>query len=233
MLTLNSLLHRMTLATNLATYVAHQQILNAGKQVVFCLEFFDSYSNLWDIAYGKYDGFIKNFANDIRNGGRQVTIRPLHEFNGDWYNWGTGRGGSNSKDAFKAAYRKVVNTFRGSGAPIRSQLSFNCAHPRNAQTSYWEWWPGSEVVDTITCSAYNRAGSDYWHQKWERFSDVYNFGYWQMNALPGGKSLGVAETSSSSGMGGNKPQWIRDAFNDLLWKFPRVNAVDWFLINSE
>ncbi len=64
-----------------------QQMLNTGLQVTLVVEAWDSYPNLWDTAGGKYDSQLWAFFSQLQKDGRRVTIRLLHEFNGDWYPW--------------------------------------------------------------------------------------------------------------------------------------------------
>ncbi|KAG5180200.1 glycoside hydrolase superfamily, partial [Tribonema minus] len=208
--------------------------LDAGKSVVLVTEFIDgSYANLQAIGDGKFDWALNKFIDDWKaDGNRQVWIRPMHEFNGDWYSWGTYRNG-NSQALFKRAFQHVAYVFKNRGANAKFQLGYNCVNPRNDGTSFSNWWPGGDVVDMILCSGYNRAGLDSNHQSWQSFSDVYSSGYYKMAALDGGKPLGVAETSSTTWQSYSKPQWIKDAFNALVNKFTRVEQCNWFLINKD
>ncbi|KAG5180201.1 glycoside hydrolase superfamily [Tribonema minus] len=208
--------------------------LNAGRTVVLMTEFDDgSYVDLQAIGDGAFDSYLNKFIDEWQaDGNRTVWIRPMHEFNGDWYPCGTYRTG-NSSDKFKRAYRHVVSVFRNRGANAKFQLAYNCDNARNDSKSFGVWWPGKYAVDMVVCSGYNRAGLDADHQKWQSFSDVYSSGYNKMAALPGLKPLGIAEMSSTTWQSYSKPQWIRDAFDAVVTKFTRVRQLNWFLINKE
>ncbi|KAG5185109.1 glycoside hydrolase superfamily [Tribonema minus] len=219
-------------------------MLDIGKEVVMVTEFFDAMpTNLQEIGDGLYDGPLQQFAADmVADGNRPVWIRPMHEFNGDWYSWGTYLGGNNTPENFIRAFQHVTDVFRGAGAAVLMQLSYNCDSANLDVTTDWvTWWPGEEYVDMILCSAYNRAGTDEAHD-WETFEQIYADAYARMAALPGMKPLGVAECSCNSvdkfdltetqhyitnyaqlatGIW-DKAQWFIDAFADFQTKFPRV-----------
>jgi hypothetical protein len=56
--------------------------LDAGYKVVLNLEFVETFPNLNATATGRYDKWLYDFAWQVTNDGRPITIRPLHEFNG-------------------------------------------------------------------------------------------------------------------------------------------------------
>lgn len=61
-----------------------RKYLDSGFDVTLCLEFFADYANLQSIADGAWDSHIDRIARDIRDDGRKITVRTLHEINGDW-----------------------------------------------------------------------------------------------------------------------------------------------------
>jgi len=206
--------------------------LDKGKKVVMVLEFMSySYRNLEDVARGSYDKYLHKFIDDMKkDGNREISIRPLHEFNGDWYSWGTYRGGENNTDSFKRAFRHVAQLFKKRGANVKMQLDYNCENPKEDPKSFQDWFPGEDVVDMILCNGYNRKGMSQWHKSWESFNELFSGGYARMSQLPGYKPLGVGETSTTGR--GDKSQWYRDAIKDVVHKFTRVQELDFFLINK-
>jgi len=207
--------------------------LDKGKSVTMVIEFFsDDYRNLEKIANGEYDDHLYSFIGDIKaDGNRKFSIRPLHEFNGDWYPWGTYRGNENNTGSFKRAFRHIAEIFRRKGANVDIQLDYNCENARGDNKSFRDWWPGDDVVDMVMCNAYNRYGLSKWHNDWESFRDVFQAGYDEMLKLPGNKPLGIGETGTT-GYGYKKAQWFKDAFKDLAERFVRVEECDFFLINK-
>ncbi|KAG5185800.1 glycoside hydrolase superfamily [Tribonema minus] len=210
--------------------------LDAGFQSVMVMEFLDAtrHTNLKQIANGLYDKYLYKFVDELMDdGNREVWVRPLHEFNGDWYPWGTYRGGDNTKRMFKRAWRHVHWILTNKGANIKFQLAYNCVNGQNDQTTpFLDWWPGEQYVDMVVCSGYNRAGSDADHQQWLTFPEVFGAAYEQMLTLPGMKPLGVGETSCNNFEDNDKAQWIRDAFYDFVNTYPRIEHVTWFLQNK-
>ncbi|KAG5192096.1 hypothetical protein JKP88DRAFT_251072 [Tribonema minus] len=123
--------------------------LNDGFKVQLVIEFREYYANLGSIAGGKYDWELINFAQDAKKDGRQITIRILHEFNGDWYPWGVFRNG-NSIDQFKNAFRHVVSVMRSQGMPAKYQLSYNVKNANNNGTPLSAFYPGGDYVDQVS-----------------------------------------------------------------------------------
>lgn len=203
--------------------------LDAGYDVILNIEFFDNYANLKDIASGKYDTNLLHLAESIKRDGRTIWLRPLHEFNGDWYNWGAFYGeGQDIKD-FKAAWIHVVTFFREREVPVKFQFNYNRRNGKDMPNPFSDWWVGDEYVDMVVITSYNRAYTSEFHQYWRTFSEEFSPAYEQVVKLTG-KPIGIAEMSSTS-YGGDKPKWIDDAFKDIAQKYPRVEQVTWFLYN--
>lgn len=203
--------------------------LDRGYDVILNVEFQDSYANLKQIAAGAYDSYLINLINAIKADGRTVWLRPLHEFNGDWYNWGTLYSGNKIAD-FAPAWRHVVQLFRDNDAPVKFQLNYNANNGKNDKTPFSAFYPGDEWVDMVVITCYNRADTDQYPRPWRSFAENFEAPYNQVVALTS-KPIGVAETSSTS-RSGNKSQWILDAFNAIAYNFTRVEQVTWFLINK-
>lgn len=207
------------------------QFLDRGYDVILNIEFTDGFPNLKNITAGLYDGYLVSLCNQIKSGGRQIWVRPLHEFNGNWYNWGTLYPGNAIED-FVPAWRHIVQLFRDQDAPVKFQLNYNRLNGKDDPTPFSAFWPGDEYVDMTVITNYNRAGTDQWHpaSSWQEFKDGFTGAYNQVCALTA-KEVGVAETSSTS-YGGSKPQWILNTFNSIAQDFPRVTQVTWFLLNK-
>ena len=65
------------------------------------------------IAAGVYDGYLRSYADSVRDFGHPVIIGFGHEMNAPWYSWGYGHV---PPATFVAAWRHVVTLFRGQGA---------------------------------------------------------------------------------------------------------------------
>ena len=64
------------------------------------------------IAAGGYDGYLRSFADSVRDFGHPVVIGFGHEMNANWYSWGYGQVPAST---FVAAWRHIVTLFRSSG----------------------------------------------------------------------------------------------------------------------
>lgn len=204
-------------------------LLNRGYDVILNIEFIDSFANLKSIAAGYYDHYLINLANAIKADGRTIWLRPLHEFNGDWYNWGTLYPGNTIAD-FIPAWRHVVQLFRNNSVPVKFQLDYNSGNGKNNPTPFSAFYPGDQYVDMVVITCYNRADTDQYIRPWRTFAQNFQNPYNQVTALTS-KPIGVAETSSTD-YSGNKSQWILDTFHSIAYNYTRVQQVTWFLENK-
>jgi hypothetical protein len=212
-------------------YTKVVQFLDRGYDVILNVEFLDSFANLRSISQGLYDSYLIALCNAIKKDGRTIWIRTLHEFNGDWYNWGVLYPGNSLAD-FVPAWQHVVQVFRDQNAPVKFQLDYNRINGKNDNTPFSSFWPGDSWVDMAVITCYNRAGTDQYHpaSSWQEFKDLFTAAYNQVCALTS-KPVGVAEMATTT-YGGDKPQWIINTFNSIAKDFPRVTQVTWFLLNK-
>jgi len=105
-----------------------------------------AYSNA-AIAAGRWDAYIRSFADSIRDSGLTVYVRYAHEMNGNWYPW------SRDMTSFRAAWRHVVDVFRAEGASnARFVWSINpnlYQDQASVIAHAWHYWPGSAYVDLV------------------------------------------------------------------------------------
>ena len=72
--------------------------------------------NAQDLVNGKADSYIRDYAKGVKGYGEEIWLRPLHEANGDWYDWGVGKAGAGNTDANVAeAFRHIVKIFKEEG----------------------------------------------------------------------------------------------------------------------
>eukprot|EP00611_Tribonema_gayanum_P022268 TRINITY_DN4438_c0_g2_i1.p1 TRINITY_DN4438_c0_g2~~TRINITY_DN4438_c0_g2_i1.p1 ORF type:complete len:799 (-),score=152.09 TRINITY_DN4438_c0_g2_i1:472-2868(-) len=204
-----------------------QGYLNKGVQVQLVIEFVDSTANLAMVAAGKYDIYLYSLAKAAVADGRTISVRPLHEFNGDWYPWGIFVPGNTLAD-YKAAYKHVVDLFRSMNAPFRYQQSYNVANANSDPTKFVDFYAGDDYVDQICVSAYNMVGVRY--SKNKSFAEIFGYAYAQLTSFTR-KPLCLAEMSTTS-YGGDKPQWITNTWSSLAYQFTAVTTVNWFFENK-
>ncbi|KAG5186950.1 glycoside hydrolase superfamily [Tribonema minus] len=203
--------------------------MNRGHTVQLVLEFFGT--SLKDIAAGGSDGVLSDFANKAKTDGRQFYIRPLHEFNGDWYPWGIYVDGTLHTDLlsdFKAAYKHIVTIFRNAKAPVQFQQGYNNSNPRDDKTPFKNFYVGDDYVDMVCFSLYNFAGIP--NHSSGTFTKLAGDFYNQMT-LATSKDLCISEMSTTS-YGVDKPAWIKDTWSSIANQFTRITTVNWFLENK-
>src|SRR6476646_8353962 len=70
---------------------------------------------LADVASGRYDGYIRQWARDARRWGQRFFLRFNWEMNGDWFPWAEGANGNRPGD-YVRAWRHVHDVFDEVGA---------------------------------------------------------------------------------------------------------------------
>jgi mannan endo-1,4-beta-mannosidase len=108
------------------------------------------------IAGGRYDRYLRAFANSVREFGHAVVIGFGHEMNADWYSWGYGHV---PPWTFVAAWRHIVTVFRAQGADNVIWLwTINSDEPTTVPVT--AWWPGAGYVTWVGIDGYYYRPSD-------------------------------------------------------------------------
>jgi len=186
--------------------------------------------NAQELVNGKADEYIRDYAKGVKNYGEEIWLRPLHEANGDWYDWGVGKAGAGNTDANVAeAFRHIVNIFREENVEnVKWVWTTNASNAGKGSTLTGNY-PGDEYVDYISIDGYNWGECQSW-SSWQTFSQVFKEAYDALAQID--KPLFIAEISSSE-LGGNKAEWITDMFEHFATDFSRVFAVMWFSQSKE
>jgi hypothetical protein len=194
-----------------------------------------SYS-LASIIDGSHDAYIDMFAKSIQAFGHPVTIRLMHEMNGNWYPWGLGVNGNKPRQ-YVAAWQHVHDRFAALGVTDVSWMwAPNAVYTGSAPLA--QLYPGDAYVDAVGLSNYNwgHYSHDGFATEWMTFGQLFDESIRQVAALTT-RPLWVAETGSSD-KGGDKAAWVADtlaavsARSDvagLVW-FDQVDkgaGVDW------
>jgi hypothetical protein len=108
------------------------------------------------IAAGDYDIYLRLYADSVRNFGHPVVIGFGHEMNASWYSWGYRRTPSST---FIAAWRHIVNLFRGQGADNVTWL-WTLQADQSGTGPVESWWPGASYVNWIGIDGYYTRPSD-------------------------------------------------------------------------
>ncbi|MDT7753836.1 MAG: hypothetical protein QOG94_2136 [Solirubrobacteraceae bacterium] len=181
------------------------------------------------IADGSFDAYMSTFAVALAATGSPVYLRPMHEFNGDWYPWG-GTVNGNSAALYVRAWRHMVDVFRGAGADnVRFVWSPNNVDvPANNRLE--GYYPGDGYVDVLAVDGYNWGAGKPEFGGWQSFSELFKPAYDRLRKL-GPQPIWIAEVGTSAD-GGDKAAWIRDMFARARG-MDRLDAIVWFNENKE
>jgi len=109
-----------------------------------------------DIASGEFDGYIAQYARDVKAYGLPLFIVPIcSEFNGSWWQLCSPKANSNlTRQDFVDAWHRVVDIFRQEGVTNVAWLWIPVAFPPIPQEMgrdpYWQaYYPGDEYVDWV------------------------------------------------------------------------------------
>lgn len=201
-----------------------------------------NYKMMNAVLEGKYDAYIKKFAQDAKQFQSKVLIRFLHEFNGNWYLWSGNKNGREKGGPQKvvAVWKYVVDIFKSEGANNVKWIW--CPHGPSVDVSPENWndivnyWPGNDYVDWIGMDAYNWYPQDPWGGKrpFRDFDNCFQNLYDACTKL-GNQPVMIAEfaTPEFNFNGNTKADWIKDALFKIKNDYPRVKMFVWFNINKE
>lgn len=109
---------------------------------------------LADIAAGKYDSYLSQYAAAARALGGPVGLSFGHEMNGAWYSWGYT---NTPARVFVAAWRHIHQVFAAVGArKIIWVWTAARLTPQDRRVAPWlsPWWPGGQYVDWVGLDIY-------------------------------------------------------------------------------
>ena len=180
------------------------------------------------ITSGEYDAYITQMAQGMKDFGKPVYIRMMHEMNGNWYPWSSEGG-----ESYIKAWQHTVDIFRQTGATnVKWVWSVNNVDaPSTNDMEYY--WPGSNYVDVIGIDAYNCSVN----KGWQSFQDLIIDAYNRTGALDSTKPVWVTELGTcepdatvANSQGKTKADWYVQAFNTK--GLPRLDAVMFFNQNT-
>jgi len=179
------------------------------------------------IIEGEYDGYIREWADSIRELGEPVFVRFANEMNGDWDPWCAWFSGKDH-DLYIEAWKRVYSIFKEAGAD-NAYFVWN-PHDRSYPDFKWNnahlYYPGDQYVDWIGLTGYNN-GTSHKGDEWREFDDIYGGIYKEYRKLYPNKPIMITEFACNE-KGGNKAKWISDAFKYLNDKYSGIKIVVWF-----
>lgn len=190
-----------------------------------------------EIAAGRHDAYLRQFARDVRREGVPLRITFAPEMNG---NWGAYQlSARNTPADFVHAWRRIVNVFRAEGAPVRWVWTPNILYP-GMPSSYRALYPGGEWVHEVGLDGYNWGSTNPWN-RWLSFRDTFAPSYRELKRVAGTKPVQLGELASVE-QGGSKAAWIREmcaalpGFGQIrraFWFHLKDGRVDWRLTTSQ
>jgi hypothetical protein len=173
------------------------------------------------VAGGRYDAYIRNWAQQAAAWGHPFFLRFNWEMNGNWFPWSASSNGNSPVD-YVAAWRHVHDVFTSVGATNVTWVWCPNVDPSNSLTSLASLYPGDAYVDWTCLDGYN--GDD----PWVSFSDLFGSTYAQITgAIAPNKPMIIGETGSTEA-GGSKAMWILTMLSELPNEFPKIRGLLWF-----
>ena len=212
-----------------------QENYEAGRLVELTLQLTDNNnidmfakSPLLDIYRGEMDDQLRVWARAAADFGHPFLFRLNNEMNSDWTSYG---GVVNMADPqiFTAVWQRIYRIFEEEGVDNCIWI-FN-PHDRQAPPSNWNnslaYYPGNAYVHMIGVTGYNN-GTYYtqWAEEWREFEDIYDQ-IWEEYQPRFGRFPWIITEFASSGIGGDKVDWIEDMFEHIN-DYPNIRIAVWF-----
>jgi hypothetical protein len=176
---------------------------------------------LAEVAAGKQDAAIKQWAQAAKAYGHPFLFAPWWEMNGTWYPWGR------SPD-FVAAWRRFHDLVAAQGATnVTWAWVPNSIWAEDPESNPAPYYPGDAYVDWVGFDSYNWGLSPIQPAHWTTPNQTFNPTLKIVKELAPAKPILIAETGSSE-LGGNKTDWIRETFGTYLPHHPEVKGFVWF-----
>jgi len=184
----------------------------------------DDYS-LAAIIRGDHDDYIDMFAASVADFPHPVTIRLMHEMNGNWYPWAGGVNG-NQEGEFVLAWQHVHDRFTALGVTnVEWMWAPNAVYPGAQPLA--QFFPGDAYVDAVGVSNYNwgDARHDGYATSWATFGELFDPSFAELRAITS-RPMWITEVGSSDG-GGSKAEWLATMLAEVTAR-PYLAGIVWF-----
>jgi hypothetical protein len=195
-------------------------------------------TRLNELLEGDFDDYIDEFAVKAKQWKNTVYLRPLHEFNADWYVWsGKKNGGRDGgPELVKKCWKYLVDRFREQNADNVKWIW--CVHEPSSHVSREAWnniknyWPGDDYVDMTGIDGFNfyPENPERRNPKFHDFDSLFSKTYKQITSLSCKPVFIMTGTSEFSHEGdiSSKAEWIEDAFEKISNDYTQINIICWF-----
>jgi Glycosyl hydrolase family 26 len=181
------------------------------------------------IAGGAFDSYIADFATEAREWGHPFFLRFDWEMNGNWFPWSQLVNG-NGPGQFVAAWRHVHDIFAAVGATNATWVwcPYADTAKRIKRNPLKPLYPGDAYVDWTCLDAYNWGLNAVNPRPWRSFAQLFDPAYASIvKKVAPSKPMMLGEFATSP-YGGHKAVWIRQMFEKLPRKYPRIRALIYF-----
>lgn len=199
-----------------------------------------------DILSGKYDAYLTQFAEFLKQHPRPLLIRFAHEMNFNRYHWGISaqeQFDQRSPQIYRDIYRYVVNHMRGRGVNSVSWVFCPNAEsvpwPEPKRNTSWNslaaYYPGDEFVDVLGVDGYDwgetlHDQSTGWRSAHRTFDQIVAEPVRALRALNSSKPLVVFETATVR-QGEAKRGWYEAAVESA--QKLDLTGIVWFHVTKE
>jgi hypothetical protein len=185
--------------------------------------------SLPEILSGRYDAYIREFAEKAKAWGHPFFLRFDWEMNGNWFPWSEGVDG-NAPGEYVEAWRHVHDIFTSVGATNATWVWCPNVDIGGGLAPLRPLYPGNSYVDWTCLDGFNwgpRKGSP----GWLTFDEIFRSTYRQVTKIAPRKPMMLAEFASTD-RGGSKPKWIEDTFKRIRTNYPKIRGAVWFDVDD-
>jgi len=180
-------------------------------------------TNTAAIVAGGYDGMILKRAEGIRALGQPVFLRWFWEMDGNHHaDWAI------SPQSYVAAWRHIHDLFAATGT---TNAVWAWCPNASAFTdgSAMAYYPGDGYVDWVCADGYNWAPNRP-GDRWRNFGEIFDGFYAAGRKL--NKPLMIAETGALERNPDEKAQWLHEAHDTIVARYPAIAALVYFNADS-
>ena len=182
---------------------------------------------LSDVLSGRYDSYIRGFAEDARDWGHPFFLRFNWEMNGHWFPWSEGVNG-NQPGEYVAAWRHVHDIFAAVGANNASWVWCPNIDPNNIFLNLASQYPGDAYVDWTCLDGYNWGTNPVKPDRWRSFDQLYRSTYNEIvGTIAPSKPMMIGEIGSTE-FGGSKAAWIANTLAVVPAEYPKIRGLLYF-----
>lgn len=185
----------------------------------------DNASVIYDILDGRYDDYLAEYAQGLKEFNHPILFRLNNEMNGDWC-WYSAYYTNKDAELYVALWRYLHDKFSEAGVDNLIWVW----NPHDVSRPDFKWnhalvyYPGDEYVDVVGMTGYN-TGTYFPGEIWRDFDDIYRPLYQQYSQVFD-KPFMLTEFAASS-VGGDKVAWTRNMFRQIR-QYPNIKLAIWW-----